>query len=73
MGTRSYRPIAEAAVDVVVRGGRINVSGNAKYNKQDWKDKTCHGYGRKGHPKWACQKQSSGEKYEVKDDDDKSS
>ena len=43
------------------------------YNKQDWKHKTCHGCGRKGHSKWACQKQSSGETDEVKDDDNRSS
>ena len=58
------------------RGGRGDVSkgsSNVHYNKQDWKDKTCHGCGRKDHPKWACQKQSSGEKDEVKDDDEKSS
>ena len=53
--------------------GRSNGSGNVHYNKQDWKDKTCHGCGKKGHPKWACQKQISGEKDEVKDDDDRSS
>ena len=44
------------------RGDRSNLSGNLHYNKQDLKDKTCHGCGRKGSPKWACQKQSSGEK-----------
>ena len=29
------------------RGGRGNVSGNVHYNKQYWKDKTCHGCVRK--------------------------
>ena len=55
------------------RGVRSNGSGNVHYNKQDLKDKTYHGCDRKGHPKWACQKQSSGEKDEVKDDNNKSS
>ena len=53
------------------RGGRSNGSGNVHYNKQYWKDKTCHGCGRKGHPKWACQKESSVEKDEVKDDNNR--
>ena len=41
-------------------GARSNGSGNVHYKKQEWKDKTCHGCGIKGHPKWACQKQNSG-------------
>ena len=53
------------------RGGTSNVSVNIHYKKQDWKDKTCHGFGIKGHPKLACMKIISGEKDEVKNDADK--
>ena len=53
MVNRSYRPIVEAAVDVVVMEIEAMVVAMYIYNKKDWKDKTCHGCVRKGHPKLA--------------------